>query len=44
MEVTDSQGRKTRIAYDLMNREIRRIERDGGCSAPSTTATARWCG
>ena len=30
MEITDSQGRKTRIAYDLMNREIRRIERDGG--------------
>ena len=30
VEITDSQGRKTRIAYDLMNREIRRIERDGG--------------
>ena len=29
-EITDNQGRKTRIAYDLLNREIRRIERDGG--------------
>ena len=30
VEITDNQGRKTRIAYDLLNREIRRIERDGG--------------
>lgn len=30
IEITDNQGRKTRIAYDLMNREIRRIEKDGG--------------
>ena len=29
-EITDNQGLKTRIAYDLLNREIRRIERDGG--------------
>ncbi|MDB7922043.1 hypothetical protein PND94_22735, partial [Flavonifractor plautii] len=29
-EITDNQGRKTCIAYDLLNREIRRIERDGG--------------
>ena len=29
-EITDNQGRKTRIAYDLLNREIRRIKRDGG--------------
>ena len=29
-EITDNQGRKTRIAYDLLNREIRRIEQDGG--------------
>ena len=29
-EITDNQGHKTRIAYDLLNREIRRIERDGG--------------
>ena len=32
-EITDNQGRKTRIAYDLLNREIRRIERDGGVRA-----------
>ena len=30
VEITDNQGRKTRIAYDLLNREIRRTERDGG--------------
>ena len=30
VEITDNLGRKTRIAYDLLNREIRRIERDGG--------------
>ena len=30
VEITDNQGRKTLLAYDLMNREIRRIEKDGG--------------
>ena len=27
--ITDNQGRKTEIEYDLMNREIRRTEKDG---------------
>ena len=30
MEITDNQGRKTRVEYDLLNREIRRTEKDGG--------------
>ena len=30
MEITDNQGRRTRVEYDLLNREIRRIEKDGG--------------
>ena len=28
--ITDNQGRKTDIKYDLLNREIQRTERDGG--------------
>ncbi|RDY30426.1 RHS repeat domain-containing protein [Lachnotalea glycerini] len=30
IEITDNQGRKTKNEYDLLNREIRRIERNGG--------------
>lgn len=30
VEITDNQGRWTLIEYDLLNREIRRIEKDGG--------------
>ena len=30
VEITDNQGRRTRVEYDLLNREIRRIEKDGG--------------
>ena len=29
ISITDNQGRSTQIAYDLMNREIKRTERDG---------------
>ncbi len=29
ISITDNQGRSTQIEYDLMNREIRRTERDG---------------
>ena len=30
VEITDNQGRKTQVEYDLLNREIRRVEKDGG--------------
>ena len=30
MQITDNQGRVTRIEYDLLNREMRRTEKDGG--------------
>ena len=32
VEITDNQGGKTWVEYDLLNREIRRIEKDGGVS------------
>ena len=43
-EITDNQGRKTRIAYDLLNREIGASSGMAACSARFMTATARWCG
>ena len=30
VQITDNQGRVTRIEYDLLNREMRRTEKDGG--------------
>lgn len=30
VEITDNQGRRTQVEYDLLNQEIRRVEKDGG--------------